>query len=199
MTETRVLLKTPTPALVREYIHKFDTGRDGRVDKALLELFRAFPQNNRMEHILFKVLGLNALYSTEIIAVQPVARHILSLNLDAKLAQGAAELVNQIARTPMKDGKVRRNYSFATKYCSWHMPAAYPIFDSVVGKLISEYQRLDRFANYTWQHELTDYLVFKQAIEAFREKYGLSDFSFKELDKFLWSYGKETLGGEASQ
>jgi hypothetical protein len=199
MTEARALspLQTPTPALVREYIRRFDEGRDGRVDKALLELFRTFPKNDRWEHILFKVLGLNALYSTGIIAVQPVAKHILSLDIDAKLAEGAAELVNQIARTPTDSGKVRRNYSFASKYCSWHAPEAYPIFDSVVGKLISEYQRIDRFADFTWQHELTDYLTFKRAMEAFREQYGLEAFSFKELDKFLWSYGKEYLGGKA--
>jgi hypothetical protein len=126
--------------------------------------------------------------------VQPVARHILSLDIDAKLADGAAELVNAIARVPMKDGKIRRNYSFATKYCSWHVPDAYPIFDSVVGRLLGEYQRLDRFAAYTWQHELTEYATFKAAVEAFQQHYDLGAFSFKELDKFLWSYGKEYFG-----
>jgi hypothetical protein len=199
MTEARALLplQMPTPALVREYIRRFDEGRDGRVDKALLELFRTFPQNDRQEHVLFKVLGLNALYSTGIIAVQSVAKHILSLNIDAKLGEGAAELVNQIARVPMRDGKIRRNYSFASKYCSWHMPDAYPIFDSVVSKMIGEYQRVDRFAEYTWQHELSDYLTFKRAVEAFQQRYDLGAFSYKELDKFLWSYGKEYSGGKA--
>lgn len=185
--------QTPTPELVRQYIRKFDEGRDGLVDKALLELFRAFPANVRLEHILFKVLGLNSLYSTGIIAVRPIAKHILNLDIDARLAQGAPELVNEIARTPVDDGKIRRNYSFATKYCSWHMPEAYPIFDSVVGKLISEYQRMDRFADYVWQRELTDYGTFRRAVEAFRDRYGLAEFSFKELDKFLWLYGKEFL------
>ena len=90
-----------------------------------------------------------------------------------RLAQGAPELVNEIARTPVDDGKIRRNYSFATKYCSWHMPEAYPIFDNVVGKLVSEYQRLDRFADYVWQRELTDYGTFRRAVEAFRDRYGL--------------------------
>ncbi len=80
----------PTPALVRHYIRRFDEGRDGLIDKALLDLFRAFPENVRLEHILLKVLGLNALHSTGIIAVQPVARHILKLDIDARLAQSYA-------------------------------------------------------------------------------------------------------------
>lgn len=190
-------LQAPTPALVRAYIQRFDEGRDGLVDKALFELFRTFPENTRTKHILFKVLGLNALYTTGIIAVRPVAKHILSLNIDAKLAAGDATLVNEIARTPMGNGKVRRNYSFASKYCSWHAPEAYPLFDSVVEKLIMAYQRMDRFAAFVWQQELSDYLNFKRTVEVFRETYGLTEFSFKELDKFLWLYGKESFGKAA--
>ena len=49
--------QTPTPELVRQYIRQFRRGRDGLIDKALLDLFRAFPENVRFEHILFKVLG----------------------------------------------------------------------------------------------------------------------------------------------
>jgi hypothetical protein len=59
------------------------------------------------------------------------------------------------------------------------------------------YQRMDRFAAFVWQQELSDYLNFKRTIEVFRETYGLTEFSFKELDKFLWLYGKESFGKAA--
>lgn len=193
MTNIRQL-QQPTPELVRQYVRKFDDGGDGVIDRALLDLFHAFPGNTRFESVVLKVLGLNALYSTGIIAVQPAARRIVSLDIDARLAQGAPELVNEIAVTPIKPGKTMRFYSFATKYCSWHVPDAYPIFDSVVSKLINEYQRMDRFANYVWQYELNEYHTFKHTLETFRESYGLTGFSFKELDKFLWLYGKEYFG-----
>jgi len=187
----------PTPELVRHYVCKFDEGRDGLVDKALLELFRTFPENVRLDHILFKVLGLNSLNSTGNIAVTPVAKHIQSLNIDARLAQCDPTLVNEIALTPIKVGKTGRFYVFATKYCSWHVPDAYPMFDGIVGKLISEYQRIDKFA-FFWKHDLTnDYLKFKQIVEVFREQYGLNEFSFKDLDKFLWRYGKDYFGKSA--
>jgi hypothetical protein len=191
------MMKHLTPELVRHYIRKFDEGRDGLVDKALFELFRAFPENTRLEHILLKVLSLNALHSAGIVDVHPVAKHIARLSIDEKLAEGSAELVNNLARNSNGDGKMRRNYSFASKYCSWHFPNAFPIYDSIVGKLVSEYQQLDRFTDTTWQHDLTDYLAFKRTIEAFRDSYGLSEFSFKELDKFLWLYGKEYFGKSA--
>ncbi len=77
-------------------------------------------------------------------------------------------------------------------------PTGYPIFDGVVSKLINEYQRLDEFSEFFWQNELSrDYLKFKRTIEAFQQKYGLTDFSYKELDKFLWVYGKEYFGKSA--
>lgn len=192
-----MMIQTPTPELVRQYIRKFDEGRDGLVDKALLELFRTFPENTRIEHVLLKVLSFNAFHSVGIIDIHPVARHILSLSIDERLAESSATLVNSLARTPTSSGSIRRNFSFASKYCSWHVPDAYPIYDSIVNKLVSEYQQLDRFTDTNWQHDLTDYLTFKHAVEAFRCSYGLSEFSFKELDKFLWLYGKEYFGKSA--
>lgn len=184
----------PTPALVRQYIRKFDEGRDGIIDRALLDLFRTFPENTRLNHILFKVLGLNSLNSTGNIAVTSAARHIHSLDIDARLAECDPALVNDIALTPVKEGKTVRFYAFATKYCSWHAPDDYPIFDGMIGRLISEYQRIDRFA-FFWKHDLTaDYLRFKQIVDSFRQHYGLTAFSFKDLDKFLWRYGKDYFG-----
>lgn len=188
----------PTPELVREYVRRFDEGRNGIVDKALLRLFQTFPHNQQTEHVMFKVLGLNALYNTNINAVTPVVKHIVSLDIDPQLAVGAPELVNAIALTPLNDGQTHRNYSFATKYCSWHVPAAYPIFDNVVEKLVYEYQQLDQFTGFFWRNELAgDYRKFKAIVAALRDAYGLTDFSFKELDKFLWLYGKEYFGKAA--
>ncbi len=68
----------------------------------------------------------------------------------------------------------------------------------VVGKIINEYQRIDHFADFFWQNELgRDYLKFKRTVEAFRDHYGLVEFSFKDLDKFLWRYSKDYFGTKA--
>ena len=39
--------------------------------------------------------------------------------------------------------------------------------------------------------KLRRYAYFKKIVSGFREHYGLRRFSFKELDKFLWLYGRE--------
>jgi hypothetical protein len=182
----------PTPALVSEYVHKFDSGPNGVADRELSKLFRAFPENVEYYPVKFKVLALNDVYKTGIIAVTLVVEHILQLNIDPKLAQRAPELVNEITPTPDKAGKIRRNYSFATKYCSWHVPDAYPIYDSFVGKLVYEYRQDEKYCDFFRQNELSsDYLKFKGVIESFRNHFGLTKFGFKDLDKFLWLYGKE--------
>ena len=180
----------PAPSLIVQYVQTFDSGPAGVADRSLTVLFRAFPKNDHLEHVLLKVIALNALYGTYIWNASPVAEHILRHKIDEKLAQGVPELVNELALVEVK-GKIRRNYSFASKYCSWHMPDAYPICDSVVDNLLWEYQRLDRFSDYRRGDLWNDYSSYKRAIEDFRKHYGLTDFSFKELDKFLWSYGKD--------
>jgi len=38
--------------------------------------------------------------------------------------------------------------------------------------------------------ELQDYARYKAILEAFRRLLGLETFAFKEIDKFLWFYGK---------
>src|SRR5260221_14332384 len=92
----------PTPALVSHYIQEFDAG--GTIDKDLTELFRRFPENVQFDHVLIKVSVLNALYSTHIREVFVVARYILGLNIDVKLAQNAPDLDNDITSSP--DGRV---------------------------------------------------------------------------------------------
>ena len=182
--------QTPTAELVNQYVQKFDAGGAGATDRALAELLRTFPANTQFEHILIKVVTVNSLYATGILAVGAVTAHILSHNIDMRLDGGAPELVENIARVEVKEGVFRRNYSFASKYCSWHNPAAYPIFDSFVERLIWQYQVQDNFSNFK-RGSLWSYPTFKNAVEAFRTHYRLTDFSFKQLDKFLWMYGKE--------
>jgi hypothetical protein len=187
----------PTPELVRQYVRRFDSSADGRADQALVKLFQTFPENQQQEHVTFKVLALNAFKNSKVSGVTSVVRHIVSLNIDAKLAEGVPELVNQIAAAPDKNGRIRRNYSFASKYCSWHVPNAYPIYDGVVDGLLWAYQQADKFTDAFWHSALGDYPRFRRIVEAFQAYYGLTEFSFRDLDKFLWLSGKAYFGKTA--
>ena len=45
----------PTPALVSHYVQEFD--ESGTIDKDLTELFKRFPENVQLDHVLIKVSG----------------------------------------------------------------------------------------------------------------------------------------------
>ena len=127
-------------------------------------------------------------------AVLKVSRHIFDLRIDPYIAKGDLEIVNRIADFTIK-GKRRRIFSFATKYCSWHFPERYPMFDSYVAQLLYAYSRLDHFSRVTW-NDMRTYQRFVELVEEFRSYYRLLDFSFKQIDKFLWHYGLELYGGD---
>jgi len=98
-------------------------------------------------------------------------------------------LVDQIAKVTIH-GKVRRNYAFATKYCSFHNPCEYPIYDSFVDRVLRAYQKQDKFSSLPLG-DLKDYERFKEVLEAFVLFYDLRAVNARELDCFLWGYGKE--------
>ena len=123
-------LKRPSPELVRDYVSKFNQNSDLIVTEMVLsELFGKYSSNQNLRDILIKVTALNSLYNTNIYATIKVAEHILNKNIDVKLQQGLPEVVDEIAEIEI-DGKIRRNFSFASKYCHWHQPEMYPIYDS---------------------------------------------------------------------
>jgi hypothetical protein len=156
-------------------------------------LFNQFPGNSDLSHVLLKVVALNRLYSTQIFAVMNVAQliHRNAQDIDSALAVGSPQIVDKIARVTISaSGKERRNLSFATKYCSWHNPEAYPIWDSRVDKYLWSLQKQDNFAPFFKTNaDLWDYPKFREVIVAFRDRYDLGSFTFKDTDKFLWSEG----------
>lgn len=186
----QIELADPTAELVCEYIRRFEQSeRYYRADQAIIKLFRLIPQNKELEDILLKLSVINDLYSTQIFATFEMARHIQTLDIDPELSRHSTQIVNEIAKFVVS-GKSRYCFSFATKYCNWHDQDNYPIIDSFVAKLIIAYRDRDKFTTFE-RNALRDYTRFKEILEAFRRHYGLINFGFKKLDKFLWLYGQE--------
>ena len=132
-------------------------------------------------HIIF--------YSTNIFSVFPVAKHIQSLDIDARLKAGDVTLVSAIQKVRI-NGVEKNFYSFATKYCSHHNPLDYPIYDSYVEKMLCFFRNQDAFASFRTE-DLKDYVIFKGALIDFRAFYGLEKYNLKEIDKYIWQLGKE--------
>jgi hypothetical protein len=183
------ILPRPTADDVIRAAKKFDE-ENGPTEWVLTQLFQKFPENTDFGEVVVKTKVLNALYAVHVLAVSKVARHICSLAIDADLKAGKAEIVDRIAKVQLSD-KIHNFFAFASKYCSWHNPTEYPIYDSNVEECLWCYKKQDRFAEF--DRYGYDYPKFKGRVDAFRNFYGLSSTSYKQLDKFLWSLGDTLL------
>ncbi len=184
----------PSVKELEGYLAKWDTLNVYVEHEAALEmLFHGDPEfsrNTSLRHIIVKCAVLNDFYSTNIYRIEPIARHIASIdNLDDRLCGGDRSLVAEIAQA--KDVK-NLNYSFATKYCSHHQPELYPIYDRYVADVLvflkRKYPEILKFKN---RGSLKDYDTFVEAIEAVRDNFGLGAYTFKEIDRYLWQLGKD--------
>ena len=77
----------------------------------------------------------------------------------------------------------RNAYSFATKAFCFQNGERFPILDRITVTLLAEYLGSPR------KREWGIYENYKRDYELFRQKYGLTSYSFKKIDVFLWTYG----------
>lgn len=162
-------------------------------ENSLKKLFtKTYPLNTEMDEVLIKVCSLNDFYSTNIYSPISVAKNILRLNIDERLKQNDVSLVNDIAKVNVNGIREFNFYSFATKYCSHHKPEEFPIFDSYVEKLLISLKKQDGFCNFN-KSDLKEYKKYKEILIKFRTYYNLDKFNLKEIDKYLWQFGKEIL------
>ena len=189
-------LKQPTPQQVEAYVKIFDdpASQTGKTYIALTKLFTTYPDNLEFGDIYLKVAALNSMYGTNIYAIFRVAQLIYDLQIDPGLNAHDPDLVEAIARVQTSNGKIRRNYSFATKYCSWHRPKEFPIYDSYVDGLLWLYAQHNDFFGGERFHRAglwNNYQIFTRVFLAFRDYFSLQETTIRQIDKFLWLYGQE--------
>ena len=186
-------LDIPKPSVekVEEYLKIWDTLENYSLQERALDklFFELAPSNTNISDILLKSATLNDFYSTNIFSIFPVAKHILSLNIDDRLKEGDETLVDDMKNIVINN-KNMKLYSFATKYCSHHNPDAFPIYDSFVDKVLRYFRDIDDFSKFK-NKDLKNYKTFKSILRDFQNFYSLQKYSFKELDKFLWQFGKK--------
>jgi len=189
----KVLLCEPNAERVNHACEKFDE-QFKVTENALGELFSLFPVNTDPSHVLLKVVVLNRLYSTQILAVHAVADHIYQIGreIDDELAAGSLEIVKKIATVKIGE-KERVNFSFASKFCNWHRQEIYPIYDSHVDKYLWGLLKQVSYTDPIFTHDsLWNYPEFVKVMESFRKHYGLDLFTFKQVDKFIWLQGEQS-------
>jgi hypothetical protein len=198
MSRTTAIVPIPTREFVREDIaNRFETDSSVMLSEpALSKLVAQFPTNADASEILLKVVAINQLYHTQIFAVHEVARVISQADIDPRLAVGDPNIIEAIGKVEIS-GKTRYNYSFASKYCSWHRPEFYPIYDSFVEEALCCYQR--QFGLSYKRTDLWVYESFRNAVIEFRDRFGLQSLGFKEIDKFLWLCGQDISNEKAQR
>lgn len=181
-------LLNPTRINVSNVAKQEKTRAEAQTDiKALKTLFNAYPKNICAEEILLKATVLNDLYSTQIFKIRDATRAIKAAKIDRLLNNENLQAVERIQEMKI-GGKKRSTYSFATKYCNFHKPAIYPIYDENVKLALVAYKNRDSFAKFS-QRSLRDYPSYLGVLKKFRSHYGLQNVSVFDLDKFLWKVG----------
>lgn len=183
----------PTAELINSHLQKWETLENYKLQEQSLALLfhQLCPRNSALEHVLLKVTALNQFYSTNIFDTYSVAKHILRMDIDHRLAARDLALVNELAMITIR-GKPRNFYSFASKYCSHHVPEAFPIFDSFVEQMLLHYRAADNFEVFA-RSDLKNYSQFVRIVAAFQKHYALDSFSLRQIDVFLWLVGKDSF------
>ena len=182
----------PTPNIkeVEYWLNEWINLEDYSAQEAAINVvFNDYKTNDKLENIMIKACLLNDFYSTNIRKIYPVAKHILNLNIDERLKEGDPTLVNDIAVVKFNNNTINF-YSFASKYCSHHNELEFPIYDSYVHKVLVYFRDVNRFYQFD-ESDLKNYPRFKNILLQFRKYYGLEKFNLKELDEFLWQFGKK--------
>ena len=157
------------------------------VDKLLLREFEKKKSNKSIRIIGYKIELVNKLYNCNLrMDKKIVATEIKKLNLDKIFAEKDVtpeNLVERIAHLQPLPYKKSVGPAFASKYCHFHFPEAFPIYDKfscqalsdLLGKKKSEYDD-----NYSHFKEDLDGLIANLSWKP----------SYKEIDVYLWLYGQ---------
>jgi hypothetical protein len=163
-----------------------------RAESTLRELIATYRENTKIEHVLTKVITINALYHARVLDVDlhPLAVHISTIkDLDAKLKQGNSDAVDAIWQS---QGTRKHYFSFATKFCSWHNQEAYAIYDLNMWEALRAYKSKELGFQFK-DSECKDYACFHAIVKRFTATYDLEGYSLKDVDKFLWLVGDRLL------
>lgn len=158
--------------------------------------------------VIAKISIINQIYSTRVKNIDTywLAKHITNngeklkkyiYSEDEKDRIKAVQIIaNSKDSSEENIKKMNNHYSFATKYCSFHKPEKFPIYDSYISAVVkanADEGIYDKVTNIT---SFKSYENFCEAMgrlkEIFSKELG-ENISAKEFDQFLWLYLKNKI------
>lgn len=182
----------PLEEIIHPYFDKFK-GLEGYFveDDSALRFFRTHSANIEAQDILLKIGEVRDKDLIKDEAQDVMVAHILSLQIDPLLEQANAQLVNDIASVNF-NGQEKNYYAFASRYCNYHDQDSYPIYDQLMVTVLELYFKRIKKSTFDEQ-ELLNYLSFKKLMREFVLSFHIPVFNYRELDKFIWVYGREVI------
>ncbi len=113
-----------------------------------------------------------------------IANELVKFDLDLRLAKETPEvIVQEIADIQISKYKKYKKvgYVFASKYCHFHYPSRFPIFDHFVRK------ELSKLTGATYGDN--EYSKFKANLDELILKLDF-DITYTDIDTYLWLYGQ---------
>lgn len=161
-------------------------------DQLLGAAFSRNRSNIALKDVLLKVSLLNSLYRTNIYNTFEMIEHILRIELDSALKSGSPQAVELLRRGHgIKRGDTELDlYSFATKYCHWHQPGLYPIYDSWVDESLAWLACELNIRGKLRGGPLRDFTLLKDMIDETKRALELPWKGYKKVDEALWIAGK---------
>lgn len=193
-------LENPTPEFVRSTLTRYEKDGGHLLNEKLLKLFKTFNDQNNLSETRIKVAALNTLYSTAIKNINPVVDKILSV-CEKVIPNSIEDYVNftdgisLVEWTNTNTGKSykRNNISFASKYVHFLSDKTIPIYDSYIWIIVKGYLGQNGISKMSFANPKT-YKEFYEIFSLFKSEFNLDEFSNYELDKFLWQFGRESIG-----
>lgn len=188
----------PRKSDINKELNKWTKKREYTIQEEILKnLFRKYPKNTNLDEIKVKIKTLNLYYSTHMPLTDEMAERITKIkNIDKKLQNGDIEVVKKIANKLKK----RARYSFATKYCSFHNPKKFPIYDTFVRKFIAKFYKENKEdlneklgntkINEKILREYKNYKIYKKLIDIFIKNSPNSIKDYKSFDRYVWTQEK---------
>lgn len=160
-------------------------------DTRNLEFFKNNPSNTKLEDIMQKLSLMNDSDFNKLGAQEPMAKHILALQIDPRLAKNDLSVVTDIAQITL-NGKEENLLHFASVYCNLHKPDVYPIYADQFHDFYKRY--IKEYKLNLNPDELGKYDVFTKAQDDLITRYGVKGkMNYLQMRKFAWIYIEKVL------
>ena len=153
--------------------------------KLLIQEFKKYHTNNNIHIVGYKIELVDKLYNCHLRQDnRKVAYEIIELKLDSVFGKKSPEVIVQNIATIHIPEYKKIGYVFASKYCHFHYPSDFPIFDQHVRRGLS------KLTNNGYSNQ--DYAKFKKDLDILISKLDFK-ITYEEIDTFLWIYGQWVL------